>query len=282
MKFYNSLLALCMLQPNVWEAAGFIVNAPKRSNVWLKSSALDKPEPPANRNIMEQLPQELIQGAKTIRTWTMPNACERAQVLLTTDGRPLNADVEIWQGPNYTPHTLKVYVEDGALSPFRAIIKFPPGSNTVAVRNIGSLEYPLAASCQADIQGPAGLEAVSQGLMDMGQPDLVQGAGALRTYSFPPNVASVQVLLKTEGKALKTRIELLQGPNNKKQLIDVFCSGGNQPFFAVFETPGEGNVIRIINTHTVEFPFTAFVEPYLVDPDFDPDFEDGGLLLNQA
>ena len=33
--------------------------------------------------------------------------------------------------------------------------------------------------------------------------------------------------------------------------------GCDRPFFCILETPGAGNVIRIVNTSPVEFPMTA-------------------------
>jgi len=202
--------------------------------------------------------QILVQGG-SLRTWSYRSpAVEQVQVVLSTEGRPLDADIELWHGPDNTPVKMRVYCENGQLRPFSAVIETPRGPNTVAIRNIGQIEFPIAANVVADE-------------VDLPSPDAhsfattVQG-GALRTYPFDPTVDSVEVLIKTDGRPLNARIELLQGPNNNKQVIELYTEDGcDRPFFCILETPGAGNVVRIVNTSPVEFPMTAGVVPHSIN-----------------
>merc|ERR1719224_32012 len=92
----------------------------------------------------------LVQGG-SLRTWSYrPPAVEQVQVVLSTEGRPLDADIELWHGPDNTPVKMRVYVENGQLRPFSCVIETPRGPNTVAIRNIGQIEFPLAADVIAD------------------------------------------------------------------------------------------------------------------------------------
>jgi hypothetical protein len=200
----------------------------------------------------------LVQGG-SLRTWSYRSpAVEQVQVVLSTEGRPLDADIELWHGPDNTPVKMRVYCENGQLRPFSAVIETPRGPNTVAIRNIGQIEFPIAANVVADDVDMASADAQSMATT-------VQG-GALRTYPFDPTVDSVEVLIKTDGRPLNARIELLQGPNNNKQVIELYTEDGcDRPFFCILETPGAGNVIRIVNTSPVEFPMTAGVVPHSIN-----------------
>jgi hypothetical protein len=222
-----------------------------------------------SKDIWETASPMILQGG-ALRTWSEPTgSVERVQVSLKTEGRALNANVELWHGANNTPLKITIYSDDGGLRPFNAVIETPAGPNTIAIRNTGQIEFPLAACVGTDV------EDVAKRLSAMGTLKTMQG-GAIHTYPVDRSVTSVQVLLMTNGRPLNARIELLQGPNNDKQVINISTEDGMVcPFFAVIETPGTGHVVRVVNTATLDFPMTACVQPYLVEPGSD-DYERRG------
>ena len=203
----------------------------------------------------------LVQGG-SLRTWSYKSPLvEQVQVVLTSEGRPLDADIELWHGPDNTPFKMRVYIENGQLRPFSSVIETPRGPNTIAIRNIGQLEFPIVATTfSKNLDNPT-KDCISS-------PMTIQG-GALRTYPFDPFVESVQVYLRTDGRPLNARIELLQGPNNNKQVIELYSEDGcDRPFFCILETPGSGNVVRIVNTAPIEFPMSAGVFPYTINKNY--------------
>ena len=110
---------------------------------------------------------------------------------------------------------------------------------------------------------------------------VIQG-GSLRTFPFPTDVKSVQVLIMTNGRPMNARLELLQGPNNQKQIIDFYSEDGlERPFCAVIATPGSGNVLRLVNTSPLEFPIYSYVEPWEYGID-EVQAQDDGVMLGPA
>mmetsp|Transcript_6681 Transcript_6681/g.8445 ORF Transcript_6681/g.8445 Transcript_6681/m.8445 type:complete len:303 (-) Transcript_6681:163-1071(-) len=228
----------------------------------------------STKELFKKLNAVKVQGG-SLRTCSLDKAIERVDVILKTEGRPLNANVELWQGPDNTPMTIAVYLEDGNIRPFRATIDTPNSSNAIAIRNTGEMEFPLTAALDPDMR--QGSPSPSQTISQRGSSRIVQG-GAVYTTPFEPVVQSVQICLKTDGRPMNARVELLQGPNNNKQVLDIYCEDGKErAFFAIMDTPGSGNVIRIVNTATVEFPLNAIVEPYIVDRNIDSSDDGSGM-----
>jgi hypothetical protein len=313
MKFYANILALCLMAP--MGTSAFTVNAPKTpSFTAMKASysylgdlngsgdvpaaqqqqvagqptvntangstpvnmAYAQPAEPSvvsTEDRLKEIAPVTVQGG-SLRTCSFDESVERVEVFLKTEGRPLNANVELWQGPDNSPQKMSVYLEDGSLRPFRCTIASPGSSNAVAIRNTGQMEFPLTAGVEADLNtsktGPAEM------LNEKSKSRTIQG-GAVFTTPFSPAVQSVQIMLKSDGRPLNARVELLQGPNNNKQVMEIYTEDGcERPFYAIVDTPGTGNVVRIVNTATVEFPLTACIEPYITDGSIG-DMGEGGI-----
>lgn len=223
--------------------------------------------PVSSEDIWSDIDTLKIQG-DTLRTCSFSEGVERVEVLMKTNGRPLNAEAELWQGHHNDPQRIRVYLEDGAERNLRVTFEAPGSSNSVAIRNTGSQEYPLTAGVEADFGGVQSTGSPADILSSMSEPRLVQG-GAVYTLPFDPEVESIQVMLESDGRPMNARVELLQGPNNVKQAMDIYSENGcDRPLYVIMDSPGTGNVVRIKNTATVEYPLSAFIEPYLVDEAF--------------
>jgi len=217
-----------------------------------------------------------IQG-NSLKTWvTNPNV-EAVHVALKSEGRPIHADVELWNGPNNIPYKLRVYVEDGYIRPCSFVVGTPRGTNTVAVRNISPIEFPMEAAVAPENE----VDAPSIGETPVRNPPMAIQGNSLHTFRFNHNIQAVQVMLRTDGRPLNARIELWQGPNNVKQVVDIYTDDGlDRPFYMIIDTPGHENVVRVANTATIEFPLDASVEAYSVGENDYGYFDGPGVMMN--
>jgi hypothetical protein len=287
MKIYSNFLALCVFQTNVWGTTAFFVQAPKTLHVKaLHSSAAPAPtnkkaEMPGEKTWDTMAPPLVIQGGGALRTWPIQSAeIERVLVHLTSidehskEGRLLNALLYMGIGPDNTPMEMTIYSGKGKYRPFKAVIETPGNGSTLFIRNIAPIEFPMNAHV-----APAGSEGVvigsgtatgkaltiSKSMYNVSAPRMLQGNNAVMTFPLEASVSSVKVILKTNGRPLNAMIELNQSPNSPKHTVKLHTQNGlDRPFFMVIDTPGAGNVVRIVNTATAAFPLTVSVEPYLV------------------
>ena len=65
--------------------------------------------------------------------------------------------------------------------------------------------------------------------------------------------------------------------------MELYTDDGNErSFFCILETPGSGNVVRIVNTAPVEFPLYSRVLPYSINYNSGNDVNyEGGVVIGK-
>lgn len=199
-----------------------------------------------------------------MKTWKVDPESQKVHVSLKTRGRPANAEINLWHGPDYSPSLMKVWLEDGQQYPLNVVMK-PKGLgiDTVQVLNTGQMELPLTTTI-GQSETISGIYQSPDALIEQCEPRLVQGGGAVVSYPVDTSTQRIQVgMHATDARNINFILELLQGPNNVKQSIEFYASNGyKSPFYAVFDTPGPGYVVRIKNKYPVEFPINAYVQAF--------------------
>jgi hypothetical protein len=217
-----------------------------------------------------------IEGGDTLKTYKMPPHAERVQYILTSNGRPVKAKVELWIGPIRSTHELVLDSMNGKAYPIRGTLKFKKVSPVLKVSSNASYEFPLVCgvfvpteeeskkieqACEEDMFYSAPLKQTVQG------GSTIDGkGGSIRTFHIDPTWEKTQIMVWSKDvgkKSFKTDIEVLQGPNNQKQRFYLRCGGSTQPYHAVIDTPGAGWEIRCNSKKFVEDgKFEIAVAPY--------------------
>jgi len=258
------LLSVCVILQTLAAASAFTV-APRAPVVSSKTQlAMDpmfgKTSPgvtskTAGWELHKISPQVRIEGL-TRHSFQFTDASrEITQVALHSGGRPVNADIELWVGPDWTPVKVHAYSEDGKQFPVQTLVGTRNKPANVEIRNTNTAEYPINAAASYAIEplANARLDIASQG------PGRYVEGGSKFIQSFAADVDQLQVLLETDGKMLNAKIEMLNGPNNVKQEFEIFTNNGQlNSLFVVFETPGQGNSVRVTNLATMEFPLNVY------------------------
>ena len=93
-------------------------------------------------------------------------------------------------------------------------------------------------------------------------PILVQGDGTVKSFNLAHDIDSVEILLTSQTRNMKAYIEILKGPNDDNEIIEVDTDNAYlHPFYTVIQAAEGCNTLRIKNENSVEFPFEAYVRP---------------------
>ena len=268
MKLSCALVAIC-----AWSVSAFAPNTPQTAS----SSAIHSSSTGDIPIVTPGLPVTRIEGVDTLRTYEVPASANRAEIMMKTNGRPLRALVELWLGPMRRLHRMEADIQDGNIHPLRYAVGFKNIGKTMKISGKGSMEFPIDVSFNIpEPERMAELAAFTEKTFNENERHLIQGGpnthaspaptGAVRSFPIDSSIDAVQLILWSTNvgkRTCKCHIELLRGPNNMKQRIDLHCGGSTQPFHAVFETPGnEEWTLRLFNKNFLEFPFEAVLIPY--------------------
>lgn len=250
-----------------------------------------QPQPEAPKMIRSDLPAldgsnigrqqqytepERIQG-NSLRTYSNNGpGGSRTDIHLSSQGRPIHANVEMWSGPNNTPRAVKLYAQDGQQYGIGTSFSTSSSSSrpsAYSIRNEGTMEFPVSARVtqptpHAAIQAQTAQQP--QGPLEHEGAVYMQGEGMVRTFPISANVQSVKVILQsaatTTGRRLPcyATVELLQGPNNIKSRAEIYDDGqqGGDAFETILDTPGYTSSLRITNTGPMTYPFHVWVVPH--------------------
>jgi hypothetical protein len=189
---------------------------------------------------------------KTRKTWKFNDVSkDRVQLALTSSGRPVNVESQLWLGPDWTPMKLKMYSEDGNLRPVQTLIGTRNKQAMIEVKNTGEYEFPINA---ASNYAQGAMATVPQEIIDS-TPGVRVDGGALRSFPVDASTKQLEVVLNTDGKQLNARVEILNAPNNPKQTFEIFTNNGELNCLCVcFNIVDAGNTVRVVNLAPVEFP----------------------------
>merc|ERR1719149_346412 len=98
------------------------------------ASMASKADPPAAAG-------ERVDGG-ALRSFPLDAGSEKLEVVLNTDGKQLNARVELLNAPNNPKQTFEVFTNNGELNSLSVCFDTPDPGNTVRIVNLAPVEFP--------------------------------------------------------------------------------------------------------------------------------------------
>jgi hypothetical protein len=89
-----------------------------------------------------------IQGEGSLNTFTIHPSVKSVRITAQSYGTPIMSMIELWQGPGAAKQTAEVYSQDGQNRPFSAVFETPGNGCVIAIRNVGSMAFPMAATVE--------------------------------------------------------------------------------------------------------------------------------------
>ena len=219
---------------------------------------------------MRKISQAIYHG------FQMPAHAERVQYILTSPNtRPVKAKVELWIGPIRCVHEFIYDCMNGQHFPMRVVLQFKKLQPVLKISTDSTYEFPLefgvfvpepeesahiGDTCESMFYNAPMKEKVQGGST------LDNKGGAIRSFPIDDSWEKTQIMVWSKDvgkKSFKSNIEILQGPNNAKQFLNLRCGGSTQPFHCVINTPGPGWMVRCNSKKYLEDGlFEIAVAPY--------------------
>ena len=231
-----------------------------------------------------------------VELWIGPNRCvhgEHTHLTLSLTLASSASHTSALAHPDHHSHTLTAALHrtaeliydcmNGLTYPLKSTMQFKKLSPVLKVSTDGTFEFPL--ECGVFVPSPEESKVVGGICEDMfysaPMKDRVQGGstidnkgGAIRSFQIDPSWEKTQIMVWSKDvgkKSFKTNIEVLQGPNNAKQHLNLRCGGSTQPYHTVIDTPGSGWMIRCNSKKYLEDGlFEIAVAPYGETLEYDP------------
>jgi len=77
-----------------------------------------------------------------IKMQSVPAGVDQIQVLISTEGKMLNAMIELLNGPNNVKVEYEIFTNNGELNSLFVVFECPEDGNAIRIRNLAPLEFP--------------------------------------------------------------------------------------------------------------------------------------------